>query len=46
LAELWNRLPLSDLEIGARLGATQRQVINLRKAARERLARRLSREQK
>lgn len=44
LAELWNRLPLSDLEIGARLGATQRQVINLRKAARERLARHMSKE--
>jgi RNA polymerase sigma factor (sigma-70 family) len=41
LAALWNRLPLSDNEIGRRLGATQRQVINLRKAARERLARRM-----
>jgi len=41
LAELWNTLPLDDLAIGALLGATRQQVINLRKAARERLAGRI-----
>ena len=40
LAELWNRLPLEDLEIAARLGLDRQQVINLRSTARERLARR------
>ena len=40
LAELWNRLPLEDLEIAARLGLDRQQVINLRCTARERLARR------
>ncbi len=40
LAELWPRLPLEDREIAALLQATPRQVINLRKSARERLARR------
>lgn len=40
LAELWNRLPLEDQEIAARLGLTRQQVINLRKSARARLARR------
>jgi hypothetical protein len=40
LAELWNRLPLDDLEIAARLGLDRQQVINLRCTARERLARR------
>jgi RNA polymerase sigma factor (sigma-70 family) len=39
LAELWNRLPLEDQEIAARLGLTRQQVINLRKSARARLAR-------
>jgi DNA-directed RNA polymerase specialized sigma24 family protein len=43
LASLWNRLPLSDLEIAERLGRTRQQVINLRKSARERLLRRLAR---
>lgn len=43
LAELWNELPLSDLRIGALLGMTRQQVINLRKAARTRLARRMAR---
>jgi DNA-directed RNA polymerase specialized sigma24 family protein len=40
LATLWNDLPLDDLTIAARLGITRQQVINLRKSARERLARR------
>jgi hypothetical protein len=34
-------LPLDDAAIATRLGSTRQQVINLRKAARERLARRL-----
>jgi hypothetical protein len=41
LAEIWNNLPLEDAAIAERLGATRQQVINLRKCARERLARRL-----
>jgi hypothetical protein len=40
LAELWNRLPLEDNEIAARLSLKRQQVINLRSTARERLARR------
>jgi len=40
LAELWNRLPLEDNEIAARLGLGRQQVINLRFTARERLDRR------
>jgi RNA polymerase sigma factor (sigma-70 family) len=40
LAALWSRLPLSDLEIAERLSLQRQQVINLRKAARQRLARR------
>lgn len=39
---LWNDLPLEDLAIAERLGATRQQVINLRKCARERLERRMS----
>lgn len=42
LETLWARLPLDDLTIAARLGVTRQQVINLRKSARARLARRLS----
>lgn len=42
LADLWNRVPLSDREIAERLGITRQQVINLRTAARERLSRRLT----
>lgn len=42
LAAIWNDLPLDDNTIASRLGATRQQVINLRKCARERLARRLS----
>jgi hypothetical protein len=40
LAQLWNDLPLDDLAIASRLGLTRQQVINLRKSARARLARR------
>jgi DNA-directed RNA polymerase specialized sigma24 family protein len=40
--KLWNDLPLDDLAIAERLGATRQQVINLRKCARERLERRIS----
>lgn len=42
LKELWPRLPLSDLEIGEMLGMQRQQVINLRRAARERLGRRMN----
>ena len=40
-AELWNDLPLDDNRIAERLNLTRQQVINLRKSARERLARRM-----
>jgi len=40
-AELWPQLPLDDATIGRLLELTRQQVINLRKSARERLARRL-----
>jgi hypothetical protein len=40
--KLWNDLPLDDLAIARRLGATRQQVINLRKCARERLERRMN----
>lgn len=40
-AELWNELPLDDARIAALLGTARQQVINARKSARERLARRL-----
>jgi hypothetical protein len=40
LAELWDRLPLDDSEIGLRLQMKPQKVINLRSAARHRLARR------
>lgn len=43
LGELWNRLPLDDATIAGMLGLSRQQVINLRKSARERLARRLFR---
>jgi hypothetical protein len=42
---LWKELPLDDLTIAGRLGATRQQVINLRKSARARLVRRLGRSQ-
>jgi hypothetical protein len=41
LAKLWPRLPLDDLTIASLLGVTRQQVINLRLAARQRLARKL-----
>jgi hypothetical protein len=41
LTELWASLPLDDLAIAERLGLTRQQVINLRKAARARLGRRM-----
>ena len=40
-AAVWNKLPLEDAAIAASLGVTRQQVINLRKSARERLARRM-----
>lgn len=40
-AAVWNGLPLEDRAIAEMLGATRQQVINLRKCARERLARRM-----
>jgi DNA-directed RNA polymerase specialized sigma24 family protein len=38
-AEMWPRLPLDDTTIAGLLNLTRQQVINLRKSARERLAR-------
>lgn len=40
-AEVWKQLPMDDLQISSRLGLTRQQVINLRKSARDRLARRM-----
>jgi len=40
LAEAWRELPVSDLEIAAKLSLTRQQIVNLRKSARERLIRR------
>lgn len=40
-AKLWAELPLDDNHIASLLGITRQQVINLRKSARERLARRV-----
>lgn len=40
LLGIWDELPLDDRAIAARLGLTRQQVINLRRSARERLARR------
>ncbi len=42
LAEIRNRLPLEDAEIAGRLGLARQQIVNLRQAARQRLARRTS----
>lgn len=42
LGALWSRLPIDDTSIAARLGMTRQQVINLRRSARDRLARRMS----
>jgi hypothetical protein len=41
LAKLWDDLPLDDAAVAERLKVTRQQVINLRKTARERLARRM-----
>jgi hypothetical protein len=41
LAAIWETLPIGDADIGEMLGLTRQQVINLRKSARERLARRM-----
>ncbi len=38
---IWKQLPLDDLRIAQMFGITRQQVINLRKTARERLARRM-----
>jgi RNA polymerase sigma factor (sigma-70 family) len=46
LLALWNRLPLEDARIASMLGVTRQQVINLRKSARERLARRMRHHEK
>jgi DNA-directed RNA polymerase specialized sigma24 family protein len=43
LDEMWDGLPLDDLTVAERLGLTRQQVINLRKSARARLARRSDR---
>jgi hypothetical protein len=43
LEALWDDLPLGDAAIGEILGLARQQVINLRKSARERLARRMRR---
>ncbi|HEX4961254.1 MAG TPA: sigma-70 family RNA polymerase sigma factor [Thermoanaerobaculia bacterium] len=41
LAQIWHRLPYEDVEVATLLGVSRQQVINLRKSARERLARRM-----
>jgi RNA polymerase sigma factor (sigma-70 family) len=41
LAAIWNDLPLDDATIAGHLEVTRQQVINLRKSARDRLARRM-----
>ena len=40
-AQLWNELPIDDARIAELVGLTRQQVINLRKSARKRLARRM-----
>lgn len=42
LARMWDHLPLEDNAIAAQLGLNRQQVINLRKSARQRLARRMA----
>jgi DNA-directed RNA polymerase specialized sigma24 family protein len=42
LASIWNRLPVDDLTIAEHLGLSRQQVINLRKSARQRLAKRMA----
>jgi hypothetical protein len=44
LGKIWSELPWDDLTIAARLGIERQQVINLRKSARKRLARRSGRD--
>ena len=43
LAAIWNDLPFDDLRIAAMLDVPRQKVINLRRSAREKLSRRLSR---
>jgi len=45
LEEIWNDLPLEDSRIAETLGISRQQVINLRKSARWRLARRTAKNQ-
>ena len=40
-AKLWNEMPMEDARIAERLKLTRQQVINLRKAARQRLAKKM-----
>jgi hypothetical protein len=42
-AELWNELPMEDARIAVRLNLTRQQIINLRKAARQRLSNKMRR---
>ena len=42
LSEIWNDLPFDDNTIARSLDISRQQVINLRKAARERLLRRMA----
>jgi hypothetical protein len=42
LSEIWNHLPIDDESIAGHLGLARQQVINLRKTARLRLARRMN----
>jgi RNA polymerase sigma factor (sigma-70 family) len=42
-AALWRDMPIDDFKIAERLGIKRQQVINLRKCAKERLARRMQR---
>jgi DNA-directed RNA polymerase specialized sigma24 family protein len=44
LSALWPTLPLADLALAERLGLTAKQVANLRKCARERIQRNLTKE--
>lgn len=41
LAEVWNGLPLADASIASHLALERQQIINLRRTARARLARRM-----
>jgi RNA polymerase sigma factor (sigma-70 family) len=40
-AQLWNELPMEDAQIAERLNLTRQQIINLRKSARQRLAKKM-----